>query len=399
MTRLPEGVQVRWKQFLKVHPERRSRALRLATHRMYAATEVRKRQLESAARCLVDLTRGNPADEKDSSSSSEMERWLRRSVVVVSICHLLLQAGALPSCGVRYMCLWLVVQPGRHQAGWMGCERPSVGWARCGPELDTHPPRCQPKPLFAVSLAALSTRQGTPSSTSPRSRSRSRSPRKAVGSSRRSSLAGLRQRAAEAAASLSNGGSSNQADADATSALAARILANMEAATARRKEALEGRKTKSRDLLLQRLVSVVYVSHSTTQHAVSCGLARTHKSQIPSFVLNPHLFADGAAGCQSLPRMQGEPNSPNGESLRRQEFLQQLRARLQEGEQQQQQGGDAACDDAREGGWDGSDSALDSVMEEFGIHLKRLVTKHGIEDWMQVCVHVGVCVCVAEVVH
>lgn len=63
----------------------------------------------------------------------------------------------------------------------------------------------------------------------------------------------MRSKAAEAAASLS----AAQAESD-TSSLAARLLSHMEAATQRRQEALEMRKTRSaakQDLLLHRLVS------------------------------------------------------------------------------------------------------------------------------------------------
>jgi hypothetical protein len=64
----------------------------------------------------------------------------------------------------------------------------------------------------------------------------------------------MRKRAADAAASLS----AAQADPDTTSSLASRLLANMEAASKRRKEALEMRRARNaakHDLLLQRLVS------------------------------------------------------------------------------------------------------------------------------------------------
>lgn len=63
----------------------------------------------------------------------------------------------------------------------------------------------------------------------------------------------MRSKAAEAAASLS----AAQAESDMSS-LAARLLSHMEAATQRRQEALEMRKTRSaakQDLLLHRLVS------------------------------------------------------------------------------------------------------------------------------------------------
>lgn len=82
---------------------------------------------------------------------------------------------------------------------------------------------------------------------------RPRSPRKL----RQSSLTDMRTNAAKAAASL-GAASQLEPDADATSSLAARLLANMEAATQRRKEALEMRKARcaaKQDLLLQRLVS------------------------------------------------------------------------------------------------------------------------------------------------
>lgn len=78
---------------------------------------------------------------------------------------------------------------------------------------------------------------------------RPRSPRKL----RQSALTDMRNRAAEAAASLT----AAQPDSDATSSLAARLLAHMEAASQRRKEALEMRKARSaakQDLLLHRLV-------------------------------------------------------------------------------------------------------------------------------------------------
>jgi hypothetical protein len=69
----------------------------------------------------------------------------------------------------------------------------------------------------------------------------------------------MRSKAAEAAASLS----AAQPDSDSTSELAARLLANMEAATQRRKEALEMRKARSaakQELLLQRLVGSMLCS-------------------------------------------------------------------------------------------------------------------------------------------
>jgi hypothetical protein len=69
----------------------------------------------------------------------------------------------------------------------------------------------------------------------------------------------MRSKAAEAAASLS----AAQPDSDSTSELAARLLANMEAATQRRKEALEMRKARfaaKQELLLQRLVGSMLCS-------------------------------------------------------------------------------------------------------------------------------------------
>lgn len=92
--------------------------------------------------------------------------------------------------------------------------------------------------------------------------SRPRSPRKV----RQATLADMRNKAAEAAASLT----AAQPDSDSTSALAARLLANMEAATQRRKEALEMRKARSaakQELLLQRLVGSMLRSPT---HHIQC---------------------------------------------------------------------------------------------------------------------------------
>jgi len=77
-----------------------------------------------------------------------------------------------------------------------------------------------------------------------------RSPRRL----RQACLADIRRRAAEAAATLST----TQTDYENTSALAARLLSSMEAATQRRREAQEMKRARlaaRTDLLLQRLVS------------------------------------------------------------------------------------------------------------------------------------------------
>jgi hypothetical protein len=84
----------------------------------------------------------------------------------------------------------------------------------------------------------------------------------------------MRKRAADAAASLS----AAQADHDTTSSLASRLLANMEAASKRRREALEMRKARSaakHDLLLQRLVSYLNRTHLLYLPATSLGLLLT----------------------------------------------------------------------------------------------------------------------------
>jgi hypothetical protein len=116
------------------------------------------------------------------------------------------------------------------------------------------------------------------------SRSRSRSPCRL----RQSSLADMRSKAAEAAASLS----AAQAESDSTSSLAARLLSHMEAATQRRQEALEMRKTRSaakQDLLLHRLVS----ANTLQVHgcAVACDRNLPHLQNAPLFEAHAPMTA------------------------------------------------------------------------------------------------------------
>jgi hypothetical protein len=106
---------------------------------------------------------------------------------------------------------------------------------------------------FIYLLCCLSALQGTSC--------RPRSPRKL----RQTILTDMRSKAAEAAASLT----AAQPDSDSTSELAARLLASMEAATQRRKEALEMRKARSaakQELLLQRLVGSMLGSQTHHLH-------------------------------------------------------------------------------------------------------------------------------------
>jgi len=67
---------------------------------------------------------------------------------------------------------------------------------------------------------------------------------------------------------------------------------------------------------------------------------------------------------------QGEPTQGALESLRRREFLQQLHNRLAQAHGRQQHG---------------SDHQIGQIEPS----LKHLVTKHGVEDWMQVGLFMG----------
>lgn len=71
----------------------------------------------------------------------------------------------------------------------------------------------------------------------------------------------------------------------------------------------------------------------------------------------------------SLLGLQGAAGATTSEAQRRNAFLQQLRNRLA-----------APSTDETE---------AEGAASEPELNLKRLVTKHGMEDWMQVCTHAG----------